>query len=58
MWNPVPETWIAAIDAGFFATWPGLTSTLIKKHLTKRIETSLGHMLTDRSNVRSTKKNR
>ena len=55
MWNPVPETWIAAIDAGFFATWPGLTSTLIKKHLTKRIETSLGHMRADRSNVRSTK---
>lgn len=37
MWNLVPETWIKAIEAGFFATWPGLTSKLVKKHLTRTI---------------------
>ena len=55
MWNPVPETWTKAIDSGFFATWPGLTSKLIRKHLSKRLETSMGHMRADRKNVRSTK---
>ena len=25
MWDPVPDTWIKAIKADFFATWPGLT---------------------------------
>lgn len=55
MWNPVPETWIQAIDAGFFATWPGLTSALVRKHLPPSIETTKGHMRADHSNVRSTK---
>ena len=55
MWNPVPETWIKAIDAGFFATWPGLTSQLVKKHLNRTIETDVGHLRADRKNVRSTK---
>ena len=55
MWNPVPETWIKAIEAGFFATWPGLTAQLVKKHLTRTIETDLGHLRADRKNVRSTK---
>ena len=30
---PVPSTWIDAINAGFFTTWPGLTADLVKKHL-------------------------
>ena len=55
MWNPVPETWIKAIDAGFFATWPGLTSQLVKKHLSRTIETDMGHLRADRKNTRSTK---
>jgi hypothetical protein len=29
--SPVPSTWIAAIDAGFFITWPRLTSKLVIK---------------------------
>ena len=55
MWNLVPKIKIAAINASFFATWPCLISTLIKKYLTKQIETSLGYILADQSNIRSTK---
>ena len=36
MWYPVPCTWIKAIDAGFFATWTGLTSQLVQKHIEKK----------------------
>ena len=28
--SPVTSTWIKAIDAGFFTTWPNLTSELVK----------------------------
>ena len=57
MWNPIPESWIKAIDAGFFATWPGLTSKLVRKYLCKNrnIETDQGHLRTTRKNTRSTK---
>ena len=55
MWNPVPSTWIQAIDAGFFTTWPGLTSAAVKNHLQPTIETSKGHMRATRANIRSTK---
>ena len=29
--SPTMSTWTQAIDAGYFATWPGLTSKLVKK---------------------------
>jgi hypothetical protein len=50
--SPVVKTWTAAIDAGFFTTWPGLTSTLVRKHLPKSISTAKGHLRQDRKNVR------
>jgi hypothetical protein len=53
--SPVPSTWIKAIDAGFFATWPGLTTDLINKHLPKSEATAKGHLRTARANQRSTK---
>ena len=55
MWNPVPSTWIQAINAGFFATWPGLTPELVYKHLETTEATTKGHMRATRTNVRSTK---
>ena len=55
MWNPVPQTWMQAIEAGFFATWPGLTSKLVRKYLTRTVETDKGHLRADRKNARSTK---
>ena len=53
--SPVPATWTKAIDAGYFATWPGLTSDLVRKHLAKSVATAKGHLRQDRKNVRSTK---
>ena len=53
--SPVPSTWLKAIDAGFFATWPGLTRELIQKHLLKSESTAKGHMRTAHVNQRSTK---
>jgi hypothetical protein len=53
--SPVTRTWTATIDAGYFATWPGLTSALVRKHLPKSIATAKGHLRQDRKNVRSTK---
>ena len=55
--SPVPSTWIAAIDAGFFSTWPGLTSDLVRKHLPKSLSTAKGHMQKTKMNIRSTKTN-
>ena len=55
MWNPVPQTWIKAIRSNFFATWPGLTAELVRKHLKENLETTKGHMLSNRANFRSTK---
>ena len=42
--RPVVDTWCKAIDAGYFTTWPGLTSRLVHKHLTSSIETAKGHL--------------
>ena len=53
--SPVITTWTKAIDAGYFSTWPGLTSELVHKHLTKSMVTSKGHLRQDRKNVCSTK---
>ena len=57
MWNPIPESWIKAIDSGFFVTWPGLTSKLVRKYLAnnRNIETDQGHLRATRKNIRSTK---
>ena len=41
---PVPSTWIQAIDASFYATWPGLTEALVRKHLPKTIYTAKLHL--------------
>ena len=54
-WSPVTSTWTAAIDAGYFATWPGLTAKRVRKHLDKAIATSKGHMKQIRQGLRSTK---
>ena len=53
--SPVVHTWTKAIDAGYFATWPGLTSKLVRKHLAKLLATVKGHLKQDQQNIRSTK---
>ena len=46
--SPVVHTWTKAIDAGFFDTWPGLTSEMVRKHLPKSLATAKGHLKQDR----------
>ena len=51
---PVIDTWVKAIHNNQFATWPGLTTSLIYKNLPKSDETIKGHLKQQRQNVRST----
>ena len=53
--HPVKKTWLAAIKAGEYATWPGLTYELVSKHLQNTEETAMGHLHKRRQNIRSTK---
>ena len=53
--SPVVHTWTKAIDAGYFATWPGLTYELVRKHPPKMLATAKRHLKQDRQNIRSTK---
>jgi hypothetical protein len=52
--SPVQDTWLKAIRAGNFATWPGLTKDLVRTHLPKEIATVKGHLSQRRKNLRST----
>ena len=49
--SPVTSTLLASIDAGFLASFPGLTKKLIKKHLPKSKQTSKGHLDQERKNL-------
>jgi hypothetical protein len=53
--HPVKKTWLAAIKAGEYATWPGLTYELVSKHLQNTEETAMGHLHKRRQTIRSTK---
>jgi hypothetical protein len=52
---PPKETFLAAVRAGSYATWPGLTTTLILKHFPDLDKTQKGHMKGQRKGVQSTK---
>ena len=52
---PVEDTWIKAINAGNYTTWPGITTVAVQKHFPKSDETQKGHMKRQRQGVRSTK---
>ena len=41
---PVIATWIYVINKGWYSTWPGLTSSQVRKHLSPSEHTSMGHM--------------
>ena len=51
---PPIKTFCKAIDNGFFSTWPGLSSELIRKHLDPSIPTIMGRMQRTRQGIRST----
>ena len=48
-------TWTASITSGFFTTWPGLTSALVRKHFPKSLATAKVHLRQDQQNVQPTK---
>jgi hypothetical protein len=52
---PVKDTWIKAINAGNYTTWPGLTSAAVQKHFPKSNKMKKGHMKRHQQGVRSTK---
>ena len=48
------ETWINAICAGNYDTWPGLSVKAVLKYFPESDETVLGHMKGERQGMRST----
>ena len=54
--SPVQSTWEQAIKNKNFATWPGLTMTMIKNHLPPSTATVQGHLHKQRQNLQSTTK--
>ena len=52
---PTKTTFIAAIQNGNFTTWPGLTTSLIAKHLLPTIATGKGHMKQEQQRLKSTR---
>jgi hypothetical protein len=52
---PTEDTWIKAIKAGNYNTWPTITPTVIRHHFPESDETQKGHMKRQRQGVRSTK---
>jgi hypothetical protein len=52
---PTKETFTDAVKAGNYATWLGLTTTLISKHFPNFDKTQKRHMKGQRKGVRSTK---
>ena len=54
--SPIITILIAVINAGYCATWSGLTTDLVRKHLDKSPATTKGHMKQLQMNTRSTTK--
>jgi hypothetical protein len=52
---PVKDTFLDAVRAVNYATWPSLTTTLIAKHFPNSEETQKGHMKGQWKGIRSTK---
>ncbi len=53
--SPVQSTFLDAIKAHHFHSWPGLTSARVQRYLPKAIPTAMGHLDRQRKNTRSTK---
>ncbi len=52
---PVTDTWIKAIKAGNYNTWPTITPATVQRHFPESNETQKGHMNKQRQGVRSTR---
>ena len=49
-------TWIRAIEAEFFTTWPGLTADRVRQYLGKLETTTMGHQRMIHQNIQPTNK--
>ena len=54
--SPPLSTFCKAIDAGFFRSWPQLTSKLVRKHMPTSVPMIKGHLDQQCKNIQSTKK--
>ena len=52
---PVYSTWLAAIKAGNYSSWPGITYSNARRYCPSADETIKGHQVQTRQNLRSTK---
>jgi hypothetical protein len=52
---PFTDTWIKAIKAINYNTWPTITPATVQRHFTESDETQKGHMKKQRQEVRSTR---
>ena len=52
---PVKDSWVDAIKAGNYTTWPGLNVKVVNRYFPESDETQKGHMKKQRQNIRSTK---
>jgi hypothetical protein len=52
--SPVKDTWLKAIAAGNFSSWPVFSVDNVRKHLAKADATVKGHLNQQRQNTRST----
>jgi hypothetical protein len=52
---PVEDTWIKTIKAGNYTTWPGLTTSVARKHFPESDKTQKGHMKCQQQGVRLTR---
>jgi hypothetical protein len=55
LFSPSLSTWCQAIDDGHFPTWPGLTSSDVRKYPPQSIPVHQGHLDQVRANIRSTR---
>ena len=55
IFSPTTAILLKAIKQGFLKTWPGLTEKLIKKHLEKSRNKTMGHFHMRRKGLQSTK---
>jgi hypothetical protein len=53
LFSPSLSTWCHAIDAGHLPTWPGLTSSAVRKYPPQSIPMHQGHLDQVRANLRS-----
>ena len=52
---PTEDTWIKAIKAGNYNTWPTITPATVRSHFPESDETQKGHMKRQHQGVRSTR---